>query len=442
MSTRTFINISAIVAFLTPFIRDSNELLNVYHDFTPYRVRISNLSSSCCLQHADQFLGCEDMKLVGDTIYTACNTDLRNRQKYWPEYSRQPRPWSGDKFYRWDTDTDSVVEIDLRGIPGDDGTAETRSFHGFDVNVLADGTVSIYAINHLRHESVIDKFHHSSNTTFATHVARLNTTVPGAPPHPNNVFSLPERDAENAIYVTNDHLYSAGPWRFFEEAAKPQWAWVSFHSERTGWKKALERVAGANGIAGDKYIDGRRVYVSEIFRGIIRVLEPVGDDGELKEVQQVKVGMLGDNVGRFGDDLYIAGAAKGMAVDHFMRDPETAGSPGTVIKRINTKQLGGGFFGGGYTADPIVELLVKDDGKFANMTTSSVFKSYQVEAPVKIEPKEEDDEEMVPEQPLGKTKGDLFITGLQFKGRILQPLESVKAWTYTALYRDHEVHKF
>lgn len=419
---------SALVAVLTPFLRNSNELLNVYHDFTPYHAFVSALSSTCSLLHADQFLGCEDMKLVDDTIYTACNTDLRNRQKYWPEYSRQPRPWSGDKFFRWDTATDSVVEIDLRGIPGDDGTAETRSFHGFDVNVLPDETVSIYVINHLRHESVVEKFVHSPDTAFATHVARLNTTVAGAPPHPNNVFSLPERDAENAIFVTNDHLYAHGPQRIFEEITQRQWAWVSFYSDKTGWKKVLENVASANGIAGDKSVDGRRVYVSEIFRGIIRVLEPVGDEGELKEVQQVKVGMLGDNLGRFGDDLYITGPAKGLPVEHYMRDPETAGSPGMVVKRINTKQLGGGFFGGGYTADPIVELLIKDDGKLGNMTTTSVFKAHKIEAPVKAKQEEQDDEEMmVEEQTTGQPKGDLFITGLQFKGRVLLRVDFERA---------------
>jgi len=405
----------ALVAVLTPFLRESNELFNVVHDFTPYRDRVAALSSSCSLQHADLFLGCEDIKLVDDTIYTACNADIRNRLKYWPEYARQARPWAGDKFFRWDTVADTVVEIELRGIPGDDGTAESRSFHGFDVNVLPDGTVSIYAVNHLRSASVVDKFVHSPDTAFATHVARLNTTVAGAPPHPNNVFSVPERDAENAVYVTNDHLHASGPMRFVEEAARRRWAWVSFYSETTGWKKVLENVASANGIAGDKHTDGRRVYVSEVFGGVIRVLEPVGGEGELKEVQQVKVGMLGDNIGRFGDDLYITGPAKALPVEAFMRDPATAGAPGMVVKRINTKQLGGGFFGGGYTADPIVELLVKDDGKLANMTTTSIFKAYKAGSSAGMEENEAEDED-VPEEQQMKPKGDLFVTGLQFRG--------------------------
>lgn len=407
--------IGALLAVITPFLRESNAIFNVLHDFSKYTPHLTQLNATCSHQHPTLLTGCEDMQLVGDSIYTACLTDFRNRNKYWPHYSRQPRPWSGDKLFRWDLPTDTVVELSLQNYPYP-ATAEHRSFHGIDVNVLPNGDVSIYAVNHLRNESVIDKFVHTPGTAFATHVLRIPTDAEGAARLPNAIFALPEKDGEAAMFVTNDHYYDDGWMRMVEEAGRRPWAWVSYYSTSTGWKKVLSNMRGANGITGEKEVQNRRVYVSEIMGGAIRVLEPTAAEGELREIQRVKVDMLGDNIGRFGDDLYITGPAKGMAVDHFQAEPEAAkDGPGMVVKRINTKQLGGGFFGGGYTADPIVETLIVDGGLVANMTTTSVFRPYPVEAPAAGEGEGEGEDEME-EKPLGKPKGDLFITGLQHRG--------------------------
>jgi hypothetical protein len=343
------------------------------------------------------------MHLVGSSIYTACVSDL-------------VRPYTGDKLFRWDLDSDSVVELELLNFPGGED-AENRSFHGLDVNVLPNGTVAIYAINHLRDSSVIDKFIHTPDAAYAEHVLRITTDSEDAPRMPSDIFALPERDGDAAMFVTNDHYHASGWQRKLEEATRRPWTWVSYYSRSTGWKKVLVGLAGATGITGDKDPQGRRVYVSETFNGAIRVLEPIGQDGELKEIQRVRVEMLAHNVARSGDDLYIAGPAKGAAVHSFEENPEMADGPGMVVKRINTKQLGGDFFGGGYTADPIVETLIMDGGRLGNMTTTALFRPYVVEAPAQSEG-EDDDEDVVVEKALvGKPRGDLFITGPEHEGK-------------------------
>jgi len=363
------------------------------------------------------------MHLLNSNIYTACVTTLQNRRKYWPEYRTKERSFSGDKLFRWDLDTDRVVDLELRGFPGG-SDAGNRSFHGMDVSLLSDGTVSIYVINHLRNGSVIDKFHHDPATTYATHVLRVPTTHAEAAVHPNDIFALPELDGESAMFVTNDHYYASGWARYIEEAGRHPWTWVSYYSSSTGWKKVLVGLACANGITGDKTVEKRKIYISETLNGVIHVFTPGSAGGELKEVQKIPIAMLGDNIGRYGDDLYIAGPARGLPIVKYMHDPATASGPGMLVKRVNTNQLGGDFFGGGYTADPIVEELIVDgQGGMANMSTTALFRPYVVEAAARKGGAEEDDEEgedfeAEGPEPVGKPKGDLFVTGLTFKGKL------------------------
>lgn len=355
------------------------------------------------------------MKLINNsnTIYAACSATLENRNKYWPSFSRTAnRTFAGDKLFRWDLDSDTVTELEIVGLPGPDN-AEHRSFHGIDINTLPDGSLSIYAINHLRNASVIDKFHHDPATARAVHVRRIPAT--GAP-HPNALFALPEKDADDAFFVTNDHHYADGWLRVVEEVGRLPWAWVAYYDATVGWKRVLDSLAGTNGIAGDKLADAsglRQLYVSEILAGVVRVLTL-----EMVEVQRLPVRMLGDNLGRYGDDLYIAGLARPLHLYSYLRDPDRAHAPGMLVKRLNTKQIGGGFFGGDFTVDPVLEeLLVDPMGVLGNVSTTALFKPYPVE-PRPMVDGEEDDEEAVVHEPRERPKGDLYVTGLTFKGGV------------------------
>ena len=91
-------------------------------------------------------------------------------------------------------------------------------------------------------------------------------------------------------------------------------------------------------------------------------------------------------------------------------------APGMVVKRLNTKQIGGGFFGGDFTADPVLEeLLIDPMGVLGNMSTTALFKPYPLE-PRPMADGEEDDEEAVVHEPRERPKGDLYVTGVTFKG--------------------------
>jgi hypothetical protein len=425
-----------------------NSIANFTRDFSVYDERLDSLNKTCSLQHPEKLVGCEDMVLVGDHIYTACLADLQNRFKYEPSYSHAQHPIPdvpGDKLFRWDLSSNSVVELELRGLPGGDN-AESRSFHGLDVNVLPSSPfVTIFLINHLPSGSVIEKFDHNPTTSYATHVLRIETTADGAPYNPNNIFALPELDGESAMYVTNDHYYSSGFLRVFEYLARRPWSWVSYYSQSTGWKKVLPNVIGANGITGNKDPKNRNIYVSEVADGVVHVLKPDGrgNAGDLESVQRISVSMTCDNLGLFGDDLYIAGPAK--PARYFLKDPNWASAGiGMVVKRINTKQLGSTFFGGGFTANPIIEELIMDAGKLSNISTTAIFKPNQFNTQIDSEieaPLAEDGEgNEVDEQLLltPQVKGDLYITGLLSKGKcflLIRSLLSLLRNTYNRNYR-------
>jgi len=184
-------------------------------------------------------------------------------------------------------------------------------------------------------------------------------------------------------------------------------------------------VAGANGITGDKDPKGRKIYVSEITNGIIRVLESATNKspGDLNEVQKVNVHMLGDNIGLFGGDLYVAGPAQAHMLEEVMEDPLNAKKgTGMVVKRFNTKQLGSAFFGAGYTADPVVETLILDAGKLGNCSTTSIFVPGDGK---KVAEEEGHDglEDIAGQDKLARTaKGVLYLTGLVFFGVLKCPI--------------------
>ncbi|CCX04971.1 hypothetical protein FPQ18DRAFT_280432 [Pyronema domesticum] len=410
----------ALVAFLAwfiPFAIETNSIFNIRSDWSPYTAHVTNLQSKCHNVHPEQLKGCEDIHLVGSSIYTACVTDFTNRQKYWPRYnqlSTSPRSFSGDKLFRWDLATDSVIELELRNFPTESTLASERSFHGFDVNERADGTVSIIIINHIQNGSVIEKFHHDPTTNYATHVLRIPTTDPNAAMHPNDIFALPELDDDSAFFVTNDHVYADGYMKMVEMLGRRPWTWVSYYSASTGWKRAVEGMIGANGIAGDKNPVDRKIYVSEIFNGAVRAFSHKGAD-VLEEIQKVPVKMLGDNVARSGDDLYVVGPARGLPVGPYIHDMNFLEGPGMMVKRFSTKQIGSSFYGGGYTAPPAVEEIIMDGhGVLGNMSTTAIFVPYEAEKKERVIRDDDDDEEEI--EYAEKPKGDLLVTGLTFKG--------------------------
>lgn len=156
------------------------------------------------------------------------------------------------------------------------------------------------------------------------------------------------------------------------------------------WTVALPRVAGANGITGDRR---GRIYVSALLAGEVVVADE--DSGVVTEVQRVPLGFMGDNVALTaeGTDLYVAGHAMPLAVGRHVEEGLVAA--GSVVARIGTAQLGSGFFGGGFTAVPNVEeVLVDVGGRWVNASTTAVFRTRGGDA----------------------GEGDLYVTGLTGRG--------------------------
>lgn len=352
-----------------------------------------------------------------------------------------------------------------------------------DINSLPNGTLTLYIVNHLPSGSVIDKFSHEPSSTHLTFLARVPSTYEthGAQ-HPNDIFALPELDHLNAFYVTSWLHYKSGPLRDFEQIARRPWSSLHYHSTETGWKTVLKGIAGANGLAGDKIpvsptppaastqdvdedaaaaeAEGegakakeavkeegkakRHLYMSELFAGRINVLDispspSQPSSGDAAHIQFINVNLLTDNPSLSANgDLISTGLANVRAYPAHVADPDKPGQPGAgfVVKRVNTRQLGKGFYGEGFTADPIVEEVVVDyEGRLMNASTTAVWREVLVEGEdeeVLVEEGEEGDEgKEEEEQEEGeeeggenktsrkhtkKPRGELFVTGLTSRG--------------------------
>lgn len=363
----------------------------------------------CAMQHADKFLGCEDMHLVtlGDRtlIFTACLTTPSDRARAFSEMrpsdtarrAATNAPAPADKIFRWDLDSDDVAELSLSGFTrdGGGGGGGGAAFHGLDINQLPDGTLSLYIVNHALSGSSIEKFTHDPSTTVLTHTA----TIPVAAEHlnPNDIYAVPHLDHVNAFYLTSDHHYSTGPLRTFEDYARRPWGSVHYHADAV-WRVALPHVAGANGITGDKKSPGR-IYISALLEGSIIVADE--DNGVVTEVQRVPLGFTGDNVALTaeGTDVYVAGHAQPQLLGRHVREGDSGPAAGSMVARIGTAQLGSAFFGGGFTAVPSVEeVLVDVSGRWVNASSTAVFRARGGAG--------------------AEEEGDLYVTGLTGKGEL------------------------
>lgn len=400
---------SAGFAYVFPELRYAFQIVNLTTDFAPYAAPLAAFDASCSLEHRGLLVGCEDLHLVGNSIYTACEPGLplHNRNKWGRDKTLPVEHIKGDKLFRWDLDTDSVVELQLQNMPSTDAdNAAERSFLGLDVNERPDGTLSLYVINLMKSGNVIDKFHHDPSTDFVKHVKRIETTHPDAAWAPDDVFALPEHDDDDAVFVTCDHGTKGHFMQQVEYFARQPWSWVSFYSKSTDWKIALPKVVSANGIIGDKAIENRRIYVSEVVGGTIRITKHSETEyGKLETLETVAIAGAGDNptISPDGKDIYITGSARTYLLKPYMTDispefvdrgnpekPPVKG-PGSFIRRFSADR--------NIQGKREVETLMLDGyGEVANFTTTAL-----------LVPASEDTK-------VGGGKGDLYLTGLKFDG--------------------------
>lgn len=381
---------------LVPHVSRSYTLLGFRRDTAHFAdpAYTGPLDGICALQHVDRFIGCEDMQLVKlgarTVIFAACLGDPADRARVFTglrsaDTARRLATGAAapaDKIFRWDLDTDAVTELELRGFGGD------AAFHGLDVNRLADGSLSLYVVNHALSGSTVEKFTHDPLSAALVHAL----TVPvAADLSPNAVHAVPQLDGDSAFYVTSDHRHARGALHRVEDLARRPWGSVHYHVAGT-WRTALAHIAGANGITGNKARPGR-IYVSALLDGTVVVADEL--DGAVTELQRVPLDFMGDNLAltASGADLYVAGHLTPHRLAGHVSGHD-AGGAGSVVARFGTAQLGSGFFGAGFTAAPAVEeVLVDVDGRWVNGSSTAVFRERD-----------------------GAQEGDLYVTGLMGRG--------------------------
>lgn len=280
---------------------------------------------------------------------------------------------------------------------------------------MDENRYSFYIINHLPEGSAIQKFSYDVTAGVLTYAHTL-PYIPAAPgaPRPNDIFAIPSLDDDDALFVSNDYGSKAGTFiKQIEQVTSKPWGWLSYYSKSSGWELVASKLKGPNGLTGTKGEGpNERVYLSELGAGKVIAYERKGK--ELKEIQRVDIGLMGDNPSLSypdGKDLYIAIHANPLSLRSHIVNYGTDKSPaaGSLVRRFNTAQLGSAFFGGkGETSDPIVETVFVD--RYSVLTNSSATAVF-VKYPPK-EPAGDDDEEEEPEVP----KGDLYVTGLTSEG--------------------------
>src|SRR5690606_22863399 len=107
---------------------------------------------------------CEDMHFLDGIMYAACLSRMEDRlhympglgQREWESHPPSPNPPLRDRFVAWDVSSDRAVELSITNWD----PARDLVLHGFDINTLSPTNLTIYAINHSRGGSVIEKFWH------------------------------------------------------------------------------------------------------------------------------------------------------------------------------------------------------------------------------------------------------------------------------------------
>lgn len=195
-----------------------------------------------------------------------------------------------------------------------------------------------------------------------------------------------------------------------EYALRRPWSWVSFYSTRTGWKRALTGIIGANGIIGHKSPIDRRIFIAEVAAGTIKatrmLTSPPERFGDLELLDTITLGKTGDNptLSLDGSEVWITGAAQAQHLKPYLTAPEPEfedrgksavgewKGPGSFLMRFPArgKVAGVGEDGG-------VQMLMTDrDGRFANFSTTAL---------------------VVPRWRKEERRGrELLVTGLKFEG--------------------------
>jgi arylesterase/paraoxonase len=226
-------------------------------------------------------------------------------------------------LYAYDLNAQSPRPVDL--LPDADSGFRP---HGISLLVAADGTTTLFAINHAAGRHTIEIY--DVGPTRLTHRATL------ADPSlvsPNDLVAV----TPTQVYVTNDHRHATGPMRAVEEYLRRPWTNVVMWDGR-----AFREVAGgiqlANGINVSH--DGKTVYVASAIGQNVRVYDRDAASGALALRGVIPLGTGPDNIEvDAADTLWIGAHPKLLTVVRYMSGG-VAYAPSQVLHVTPTRDGG------------------------------------------------------------------------------------------------------
>jgi arylesterase/paraoxonase len=179
--------------------------------------------------------------------------------------------------------------------------------HGISLYVAADGSRSLFVINHAQHRHTIEVYDVAGS--------RLTHRTTLADPRlisPNDLVAV----SPTQVYVTNDHRYPPGTMRTIEEYLRRPWANVVMWDGHA-FREAARGIQLANGI--NRSADGTTLYVVSTIGRAVRVYDRDAASGTLTFRREIPLASGGDNVEVDADgSLWIGSHPKLLTLVRYM----------------------------------------------------------------------------------------------------------------------------
>jgi arylesterase / paraoxonase len=200
--------------------------------------------------------------------------------------------------------------------------------HGISLHVAADGTGTLFAINHAGGRHTIEVY-----DVEATRLTHRTTLADPSLVSPNDLVAV----TPTQVYVTNDHRHPPGVMRTVEEYLRRPWANVVMWDGRA-WREAAGGIQLANGINVSH--DGRTVYVASVIGQSVRVYDRDAATGALALRGEIPLGTGPDNIEVDADGaLWIGAHPKLLTIVRYMGG-SVAHAPSQVLRVVPTRDGG------------------------------------------------------------------------------------------------------
>ncbi|KAI8903511.1 hypothetical protein EDD86DRAFT_195784 [Gorgonomyces haynaldii] len=297
-TTIFFTTLTVLLAVSYPFLKDTIEWTNVLKQTLV-------LNPGChTIQHPD-LVGCEDGKLNPESglVYFTCSWSNQNRRSDWrPVGSFDSKIKHNSGLVLFDPVTEKWNRLPF---------AQDIEFnpHGLDILPTDDG-VLVFAVNHKKHGSVIEKFLHKDGSLQHIETIQDQSLLP----NPNSVVAV----SENEFYVTNDHGATTPLAREYEATTRQKWSYVVFYDGQKVRKVASD-IIYANGIYTSA--DKQSVWVVSATGRKIHVYERK-ENNQLRPRDTIDLPFLCDNINLDFESgaFYCAGVQKALSFKSHVKD--------------------------------------------------------------------------------------------------------------------------